>query len=137
MIRTAKLPTERELIANLEATAAKLAGRAVIVRIRSHPGALGRAQKGPTGEAVIDLNPALFDPQNINAFAYTFAHEIAHVVKHFHLMPRRDVNKDAGLDLVKQVIQMNRPNSQVRQHETEADELARQWLKAVNENYGG
>lgn len=126
-----------ELIANMEATAAKLCGRAVIVRIKHNPGAVGLAQKDLAGRAVIDLDPVVFE--NVKDFAETFTHEIAHIVKHFGSMPRRDTEKDASQEIQRHalILASLRGNPIVKRHEDEADELASQWMAVIKQYHDG
>lgn len=141
-ISTPKL-SQRELIANMEATAAKLAGRAVTVRIRELPSAgnrkaQGLAQKDLTGRAVIDLDPAIFE--DVQTFAFTFCHEAAHILLHFGSMPRRDTEKDVSADVRLQAIHTAQPlrgNPIVKRHEAEADTQAARWLDTVKQHHAG
>lgn len=126
------------LIRNLEATAARVAGRAVTVRIIDHPRVYGLVQKNVDGRAVMDLHPDIFE--SIERFIDTFTHETAHIVRHFDSMPRRDVNKGVAREVTKQAIHLASRGgqaSQVQQHESEADELAAKWQRVINTHYGG
>jgi hypothetical protein len=126
-----------ELIANLEATASKLAGRAVIVRIKPQPGALGLVQKDLSGRAVMDLDPAIFE--DVRTFAETFTHEAAHILKHFDSMPRRDIDRLVNKQIARQALHMAASNGSaiVKRHEAEADATAARWMETVRRYHSG
>lgn len=128
---------QTEIIANLEATAAKLCGRPVTVRIKAHPGAHGLIQKSLDGRAVMDLHPAIF--QDMQLFTDTFTHEAAHIVKHFDALPRRDVDKSAALEIQKEgmLLKLAATRPTVKRHEDEAEALAKQWRRVVLDEYAG
>jgi len=120
------------LIQNLEAAAGKLAGRPVIVRLKSHPGVLGLAQRQLDGRAVIDLDPALFLRANLATFKETFCHECAHVKAHFHQLPRRDPDQAVGREISKAQAHIKAGNTAYTRHESEADQIAAGWLKTLD-----
>lgn len=130
-----------ELITNLEATAGKLAGRPVIVRLKSHPGVLGIAQRQLDGRAVIDLDPALFKAANLATFKETFCHEVAHVKAHFHQLPRRDPDQAIEREIERAKAHTKAGNTAYSKHESEADQIAAGWLKVLDryhwEYWGG
>lgn len=134
---------QRELIANMEVCAERLTGRAVVIRLKSLPNvaglkAYGITQRDLDGRAVIDLDPANF--QNVRTFAETFTHELAHVVKHFDGLPRRDIEQGIAREITKQALSLSsgtRGNPTVKQHEAEADALADEWMKVIDRHYLG
>jgi hypothetical protein len=134
-ISTPKL-TQTELLANMAATASKLAGRDVIVRIKEHPGALGLAQRDLAGRAVIDITPGVF--ANVALFAETFAHEVAHIKLHFHDLPRRDIDAPVQKQIARAALHMtaSKPTAYKRQ-EDEADTLAARWMATLREHHSG
>lgn len=125
---------QAELILNIEATAAKLCGRVVMVRIRHYEGVSGLAQRDLNGRAVIDLDPALLDPCNVKEFAMTFAHEAAHILKHFDQLPGRDIDKGIDREISRARVHLA-TGTAYKQHESEADTQAARWMKAVNRLY--
>lgn len=130
-----RIKSRAELIINLEAVAAKLAGRPVTIRLCKPAGLMGRMYKNMQDACVIDLDPALLN--DARTFAETFTHEIAHAKKHFASMPRVDV--DAAPKVSEAIAQAvyaaryKRPAD--RRHEAEADALAAQWMKAYYAHY--
>lgn len=121
-----------DLIANLEATAGKLAGRPVIVRLKSHPGVLGLAQRQLDGRAVIDLDPALFKRANLALFKATFCHEAAHIKAHFLQLPKRDPDQAIEREISKAKAHVKAGNTTYSKHETEADQIAAGWIKTLD-----
>jgi hypothetical protein len=135
VLRTPRL-SYAKLIANLEATASKLAGRAVIVRLVEHPGAWGLTRKDLAGRAVIDLDPAIF--QDVRKFAETFMHELAHVKRHFHLMKPTDINALYTTAKSEQYSKARqKPASQAAQVEAEANQQAARWMETVKQYHSG
>lgn len=128
----------RDLITNMQATAEKLTGRAVIVRFMDLPGgAVGLAKKDMQGRAVIDLDNS--NLKSIALFVDTFTHELAHVAKHFDSMPRVDINKNPARDIALEALHMASPrgNPIIKQHEDEAESLARVWRDVIGDHYSG
>ena len=131
------IDTPQELIANLEATAAKLAGRRVIVRIRKDPVAFGRMFKNLAGVCVIDLDPKVFEPGREEEFLKLFTHEAAHAKLHFDIMPRTDGEMPKVSEaIIKQAYASKARNPSYQQHEQEADALGGRWAYVVKSYYG-
>jgi hypothetical protein len=134
-VSTPKL-SHAALIANMEATAAKLTGRSVIVRLVEHPGAIGLTRKDPAGRAVIDLDPEIF--LDVRKFAQTFMHEAAHVKMHFHLIKPTDLNVLYTTTESEQYTKARqKPSSQAAQLEAEANQQAAQWMATVKRYHNG
>lgn len=128
-----------ELIASLEATAEKLTGRGVIVRIEEMPGFNCMVQKNTDGRAVLKLHPDTFE--DVQDFTRTFTHECAHIVKHFHEIGRQDTGKPMSAAAAR--FHTERPRIAGLEHlraiasrrEEEAEALAANWRKAVDKHY--
>ena len=126
--------SQTDLIANIEALAAKATGRAVMVRIMKLPGrAVGLAQKGLVGEAVIDLDPA--NLRDVRLFINTLTHELAHVIKHYYQMPRRNINKSVDLEVSRQALHMKLKAPTVTREESEAEALAARMREVIKAEY--
>jgi hypothetical protein len=120
-----------ELIANMEATAERLTGRAVRVRFKHYDGTLGIIQRDLSGRAWIDLDPILQEPRHVRTFAEIFAHELAHAVKHFDLLPRRDIDQGVTREISKAQAHMKQ-RTVYKDHENEAESLAAGWMKSID-----
>jgi hypothetical protein len=129
------------LVPELEATAQRLTGRPVRVRVRPMKGLLGLTQKDLQGRAVIDLDPGVFqDPKSL---ARTFTHECAHVRLHLDGLPRRDIDavikKESALSsfhsLLRSAPAGNPIADSIKRREQEAYDLADRWMAVVDDQY--
>lgn|SRR5574340_246136 len=130
--------TRAELLANMEATAKKLTGRAVTFRVRELGARTnGVIQKNLKGECVIDLDPRTL--ADVRLFADAFTHECAHAVKHFAGMPRRDIDKGRERQIALAVFHetSHKGSPKVQAEENEAEALAAAWRQTVKRHYEG
>lgn len=127
---------DNDLIRNLEATAQKLTGRRVIIRIQEHHKALqGMVRKDTSGAAVMDLHPRLFlEPVQ---FARYFTHELAHVIKHFDKIPASRIEQPINdrLHTMYKRLKAGAVSKAWMDDEAEAERLADNWRNEINRYY--
>lgn len=121
--------SQSELIANMEAAAQKLTGRAVKVCIVSMDGAYGLTWKNIDRQAVINLAPQVFT--DIELFKRIFTHELAHVRLHIDQIPATARGEFSERDAMVFKILRQAGNKKIDDRESEAKYLAARWMKAL------